>query len=46
MGLEKMESFFEKRLEDYEEHMLENVEGCREGFIGWPSLSLQIQDIF
>lgn len=33
MKLEKMDIFFEKRLDDYENHMLENVEGCKEGYL-------------
>ena len=31
--LEKMDSFFEKRVEEYDEHMLCEVEGCKEGYI-------------
>jgi len=31
MTLEEMSDFFTKRIEDYEEHMLTEVEGCREG---------------
>ena len=30
--LEPMADFFAARVEDYDEHMLENVEGCREGY--------------
>lgn len=33
MELEKMENFFENRLDEYEEHMLEHVEGCKEGYL-------------
>ena len=31
--LERMDSFFEKRVEEYDEHMLNEVEGCKEGYI-------------
>ena len=31
--LEKMDSFVEKRVEEYDEHMLCEVEGCKEGYI-------------
>lgn len=31
--LEKMSDFFEARVNGYDEHMLNNVEGCREGYI-------------
>ncbi len=31
--LEKMSDFFAARIDGYEEHMLNNVEGCREGYI-------------
>ena len=31
--LEKMDSFFEIRVEEYDEHMLCEVEGCKEGYI-------------
>ena len=30
--LEYMDAFFEKRIGDYDEHMLGDVEGCREGY--------------
>ncbi|MBQ8368560.1 MAG: DUF4111 domain-containing protein [Clostridia bacterium] len=30
--LEDMSGFFEKRVEGYDEHMIANVEGCREGY--------------
>ena len=33
MGLEKMSDFFTKRIDEYETQMLENVEGCKEGYI-------------
>lgn len=33
MELEKMDDFFTKRIEGYENQMLENVEGCKEGYI-------------
>ena len=33
MTLEEMSDFFTKRIEDYEEHMLTEVEGCREGYM-------------
>lgn len=32
MGLEKMSDFFTKRIDIYENQMLENVEGCKEGY--------------
>lgn len=31
--LERMDCFFEKRVEEYDEHMLCEVEGCKEGYI-------------
>jgi len=31
--IEKMSDFFTARVEGYDEHMLNNVEGCREGYI-------------
>lgn len=31
--LEKMADFFTARLDEYEEHMLNNAQGCREGYI-------------
>lgn len=31
--LEKMSDFFAARVEGYEEHMLNNVEGCKEGYV-------------
>ena len=33
MELEKMNDFFAKRIDGYETQMLENVEGCKEGYI-------------
>ena len=33
MELEKMNDFFAKRIDGYEIQMLENVEGCKEGYI-------------
>lgn len=33
MALEKMNDFFTKRIDNYENQMLENVEGCKEGYI-------------
>lgn len=30
--LEKMDSFFEARVEGYDEHMINNVEGCKEAY--------------
>ncbi len=33
MKLEQMSDFFTARLEDYDEHMVNCVEGCREGYI-------------
>ncbi|MBQ7673696.1 MAG: methyltransferase domain-containing protein [Alphaproteobacteria bacterium] len=32
MDLEKMDDFFTKRINSYEDQMLNNVEGCREGY--------------
>ena len=32
MKLEKMAEFFEARIEEYDEHMLTEVEGCKEGY--------------
>lgn len=32
MLLEEMSSFFTKRVDGYDEHMLNNVEGCKEGY--------------
>lgn len=32
MKLEKMDDFFTKRVEGYDSHMLEDVEGCKEGY--------------
>jgi ubiquinone/menaquinone biosynthesis C-methylase UbiE len=32
MALEEMSSFFTNRVEGYDEHMLNEVEGCREGY--------------
>ncbi|MEN6313954.1 MAG: GNAT family N-acetyltransferase [Clostridiaceae bacterium] len=31
--LEKMSDFFTARIDDYDEHMLNDVEGCKEGYI-------------
>ncbi len=31
--MEKMDRFFTARVDDYDEHMLNNVAGCREGYI-------------
>lgn len=31
--MEKMDSFFTERVNGYDEHMLSNVKGCREGYI-------------
>lgn len=31
--LEKMDDFFTERVESYDEHMLETMEGCREGYL-------------
>ncbi len=36
--LEKMADFFEKRVGEYDEHMLNDVEGCKEGYIKMASL--------
>ena len=33
MKPEEMSEFFESRLEEYDTHMLEEVEGCREGYL-------------
>ncbi len=33
MSLEKMEDFFTARVDTYDEHMLTNVEGCKEGYL-------------
>lgn len=33
MELEKMDDFFTKRIDEYENQMLENVEGCKEGYL-------------
>ena len=30
--LERMEDFFARRIDGYEEHMLQEVEGCEEGY--------------
>ncbi|ADL50253.1 class I SAM-dependent methyltransferase [Clostridium cellulovorans] len=32
MSLEEMSSFFTKRVEDYDNHMINEVEGCRDGY--------------
>jgi SAM-dependent methyltransferase len=31
--MEKMDRFFTERVDDYDEHMLNKVEGCKEGYI-------------
>ena len=36
--LEKMSDFFAARVEGYDEHMINNVEGCREGYVKMASL--------
>lgn len=36
--LERMEDFFEKRVEDYDEHMINEVEGCKEAYEKMASL--------
>ena len=33
MEIEEMSDFFTKRIDGYENQMLENVEGCKEGYI-------------
>ena len=33
MNLEKMDDFFTSRVNGYESHMIENVDGCEEGYI-------------
>lgn len=33
MSLEKMDNFFKKRVDEYESHMIENVDGCKDGYI-------------
>ncbi len=38
MKLEKMADFFTKRADMYDEHMLKDVEGCKEGYIKMASL--------
>ena len=38
MILEKMSDFFDKRKVGYDEHMLCNVEGCRNGYAVLASL--------
>ena len=38
MPLEPMDSFFAARVEGYDEHMITNVEGCKEGYIKMASL--------
>ena len=30
--MEKMNEFFARRIGEYEEHMIRNVNGCREGY--------------
>ena len=36
--LERMDDFFTKRTEDYDGHMLRDVEGCRQGYVKMASL--------
>lgn len=36
--IERMDDFFAARAEGYDEHMLNNVEGCREGYLKMASL--------
>jgi len=36
--LEKMDEFFDRRIDDYDRHMLENAEGVAEGYIFAPTL--------
>ena len=31
MGIEQMSDFFTARVDGYDEHMLNNVEGCKDG---------------
>jgi tRNA (cmo5U34)-methyltransferase len=33
MSIEKMSDFFTARVEDYDEHMINNVEGCQQGYV-------------
>lgn len=33
MSVEKMSEFFTKRVDDYDKHMINNVEGCKEGYV-------------
>ncbi len=37
-SLEKMAEFFEKRVEEYDEHMINEVIGCKEGYVKMASL--------
>ncbi len=37
-ALERMADFFEKRVEDYDEHMIKEVEGCKEAYEKMASL--------
>lgn len=34
-GFGKMDEFFNKRVNMYDDHMLNEVEGCREGYKEW-----------
>ena len=38
MSIETMSDFFAARVEGYDEHMINNVEGCREGYVKMASL--------
>ncbi|EHJ01184.1 Methyltransferase type 12 [Clostridium sp. DL-VIII] len=33
MSVEKMSEFFTKRVDDYDKHMINSVEGCKEGYV-------------
>ena len=33
MELERMSDFFAKRIDTYDKHMINNVEGCKNGYI-------------
>ena len=41
MSIETMSDFFAARVEGYDEHMINNVEGCREGYIKMASVISQ-----
>jgi tRNA (cmo5U34)-methyltransferase len=49
MGIEKMSDFFTARVDGYDEHMLYEVEGCRDGYIKMaellPQNTLQLLDL-